>query len=229
MGCFSFICKESALPVASSSFDGDAVKLFLLKDGKVIEEMHGHYDSYGRVFDAKGESFEWDMDWGLVCDLMFSGNESSGIAAVLDKYDEGNIPTKQSEGDPEQGWGENNGGGLKVNNPYHMVYRDDKMFIRRLSEHELGETTNAPQAPSALKNKKKYFRTVIEVEVLSEAPIGDMSIGDIIHEIDHGDFSGKFDTKIQDEELTGKAMADALRDQGSDPEFFQLDDEGEEI
>ena len=53
MGCFSFICKESGLPVASSSFDGDDCRLYLLKNGKVIEEMHGHYDSYGRVFKKK--------------------------------------------------------------------------------------------------------------------------------------------------------------------------------
>ena len=49
MGCFSFVCKESGLPVASSSFSGDACRMYLLKDGKVIEEMRGHYDSYGRV------------------------------------------------------------------------------------------------------------------------------------------------------------------------------------
>jgi hypothetical protein len=72
MGCFSFICKESGLPVASSSFSGDACRLYLLKDGKVIEEMKGHYDSYGRVFKKNNdESFEWKMDWGEVCELMF--------------------------------------------------------------------------------------------------------------------------------------------------------------
>ena len=51
MGCFSFKCKESNKPVASSSFDGDTVRMFLLKQGKVIEEMRGQYDSYGRCFD----------------------------------------------------------------------------------------------------------------------------------------------------------------------------------
>ncbi len=50
MGCFSFICKECEKAVLSNSFAGDKVKLFLLKDGKVIQEMEGQYDSYGRVF-----------------------------------------------------------------------------------------------------------------------------------------------------------------------------------
>jgi len=72
MGCFSFICKESGLPVASDSFSGDAVRLYLLKNGKVIEEMRGHYDSYGRVFKDKQceDSFEWKMHWSDVCDMM---------------------------------------------------------------------------------------------------------------------------------------------------------------
>ena len=37
MGCFSFICKESGLPVASSSFDGDACRLYLLKNDKFYD------------------------------------------------------------------------------------------------------------------------------------------------------------------------------------------------
>jgi hypothetical protein len=123
MGCFSFICKESGLPVASSSFDGDAVRLYLLKDGKVIEEMRGHYDSYGRVFKENNETyFEWNMDWNDVCELMFNSNPGDGIAVVLEKYFTGIIPTTISEQDPDQGWGKRNGGGLLIENPIHIIY-----------------------------------------------------------------------------------------------------------
>jgi len=124
MGCFSFICKESGLPVASSSFDGDACRLYLLKNGKVIEEMRGHYNSYGRVFtDSTFEnSFEWKMDWYDVCDLMFDNDDSNGIAVILEKYFEGNIPTTRSEDDPNQGWGKKNGGRVKIKEPIHIVY-----------------------------------------------------------------------------------------------------------
>jgi hypothetical protein len=124
MGCFSFICKESGLPVASSSFDGDACRLYLLKDGKVIEEMRGHYDSYGRVFtdSTYEDSFEWNMDWHEVCDLMFDKDESNGIAVILEKYFDGTIPTTRSEGDPNQGWGKRNGGRKKIKEPVHIVY-----------------------------------------------------------------------------------------------------------
>ena len=123
MGCFSFMCKESGLPVASSSFDGDAVRMYLLKDGKVIEEMRGHYDSYGRVFKkTNDEHFEWKMDWSEVCKMMFDSNPGNGIAVVLEKYFTGNIPTTISEGDPEQGWGDSNGDGVIIENPIHIVY-----------------------------------------------------------------------------------------------------------
>lgn len=142
MGCFSFICQKSGEPVLSSSFSGDAVHLFLLKNGKVIEHMYGNYDSYGRVFSDKKEdndtsltdvtSFEWAMDWGDVCDLMFSGSKSNGIAAILAPFwKEGDpYPTERSEDDPNQGWGEHDqlltyvgkDIGEKVETPFHKVY-----------------------------------------------------------------------------------------------------------
>lgn len=123
MGCFSFICKESGLPVASSSFDGDAVRMYLLKDGKVIEEMRGHYDSYGRVFKAdKNESFEWKTEWNEVCDLIFTDNKEDGIAVILEKYFSGRIPTTQSDDDRNQGWGDENGGFVKIEQPMHIIY-----------------------------------------------------------------------------------------------------------
>jgi len=124
MGCFSFKCKESGKAVASSSFDGDAVRMYLLRNGKVIEEMRGHYDSYGRVFNSSGDdSFEWDTPWSEVCDLMFDSDESNGIAVVLEKHFKGNIPTTRSEDDRNQGWGKPNGGGVKIKDPIHIGLR----------------------------------------------------------------------------------------------------------
>ena len=123
MGCFSFVCKESGLPVASDSFSGDAVRMYLLRDGNVIEEMRGHYDSYRRVFTTdKEDSFQWSLEWGAVCDLMFTDNEGDGIAVILEKYFTGRIPTTRSESDREQGWGPKNGGRVKIKEPIHIVY-----------------------------------------------------------------------------------------------------------
>lgn len=142
MGCFSFICKKSNEPILSSSFSGDAVHLFLLKDGEVIEYMYGNYDSYGGVFTTELDtrvkhelfkSFKWEMEWVDVCDLMFSGNKSNGIAAILSPFwKEGDpYPTERSKDDPNQGWGEHgqlmgycgNDIGEKVENPFHKIYK----------------------------------------------------------------------------------------------------------
>jgi hypothetical protein len=146
MGCFSFICKKSGEPVLSSSFSGDSVHLFLLKKGKVVEHMYGNYDSYGRVFGNEKDpedksfteetSFNWNIDWGDVCDLMFDEDKSNGIAAILSPYweDGDPYPTKRSESDPNQGWGEHmeligsvsEEIGKKVKKAYHKTYNDGK-------------------------------------------------------------------------------------------------------
>lgn len=104
MGCFSFMCKKCKTSVRSTSMVGENVHLFLLKDGVVVEQMEGGYDSYGRVFDANGDSIEWKMPWSEVCDLMFHPDDSNGIAAIHTRCYNGAIPTKRSDGDPEQGW-----------------------------------------------------------------------------------------------------------------------------
>jgi hypothetical protein len=104
MGCISFLCKECGQGVNSDSFKGEMVKLFLLKDGKVLQEMEGEYDSYGRVFiDSKSpkrlrNSVRWedpspeakrkrgsslvelfldddDDNWGKVCDIIDKGRD----------------------------------------------------------------------------------------------------------------------------------------------------------
>ena len=122
MGCFSFICKESDKPVSSDSFNGDSVRMYLLENGKVIEEMRGEYDSYGRCFDSNGKSMEWKRSWSEVCDLMFSKNDGDGIAVILEEHFNGKIPTTKSEDDPEQGWSSTD---FSIN-PYlkstHIIY-----------------------------------------------------------------------------------------------------------
>ena len=126
MGCFSFLCKVTGKAGLSTSFNGSPVHLFLLKDGKVIEHMHGNYDSYGRVF-----SFEWDMDWGEVCNLMFDPSKKNGIALIHDAYwKEGDpFPIERSQDDPNQGWGDteremDRTTWPKVAKPFHKVFQN---------------------------------------------------------------------------------------------------------
>jgi hypothetical protein len=129
MGCFSFLCKECGNAILSTSFRRQQVKLFLLRNGEVIQEMEGEYDSYGRVFteDLKDSIYwknptpeipleeYWQKDgdtpdnhgyWLRVTDLMFHGDKSNGIAAIHSDCFTGEVPHTRSESDPNQGWGE---------------------------------------------------------------------------------------------------------------------------
>jgi hypothetical protein len=101
------MCKECGKPILSNSYRGQQVKLFLLKNGKVIEKMFGEYDSYGRVFNpSPKEPRKWSMSWSSVCELMCDKNKANGIAAIHAKcYIV--MPKTRSEDDPNQGWGEN--------------------------------------------------------------------------------------------------------------------------
>jgi hypothetical protein len=126
MGCFSFMCKKTGKAGLSTSEDGSPVHLFLLRKGKVIEHMHGNYDSYGRVFKpgpripGPDMSFEWKLDWGEVCDLMFSPNKQNGIALIHDSHWNESLPypIERSESDPDQGWGEETDW-RQIDEPFH--------------------------------------------------------------------------------------------------------------
>jgi hypothetical protein len=80
--------------------------------------------------------------------------------------------------------------------------------------------------------KKKIYRTVIRFEVLSEEPnVTDGMTLDMLYEATMtGDLSGQhLDPEIQDQVLAGKEAVKAIEEQGSDPEFFGLDQEGNDI
>lgn len=74
---------------------------------------------------------------------------------------------------------------------------------------------------------RKFYKTTITLEVLSERPIGNMDIEEIAQEIITGDMSGAHSVDGV-EVLNGKEMAAALLKQDSDPMFFMLTDDGED-
>jgi len=78
-----------------------------------------------------------------------------------------------------------------------------------------------------MKNMRKFFRTRIEVEILSEEePVKDASLSEIAHEIIYGSWSGRHRT-IEEKSLSPKECAKALIEHGSDPSFFGLSESGE--
>jgi hypothetical protein len=78
--------------------------------------------------------------------------------------------------------------------------------------------------------KKTIYKSVIIVEVLSDEPIcGDMLLHEIAEECETGDFSGKHYYKVCNQPIKGIKAAKAIIEQGSSPEFFQMDENGNEI
>lgn len=73
----------------------------------------------------------------------------------------------------------------------------------------------------------KYYKTIIEVEVLSEDPYNPEELEQIAADITTGDCSGKW-TISSSEEVSKEKMTELLIAQGSDPEFLIREDEDEE-
>jgi hypothetical protein len=72
--------------------------------------------------------------------------------------------------------------------------------------------------------QRKFYKTKVVVEVLHEGPIEFDNLRELQALIDD-DCSGKYVIHSA-EPLTGKQMAEEAIAQGSDPEFFQIDENG---
>lgn len=79
------------------------------------------------------------------------------------------------------------------------------------------------------KSARKFYRTVYTVEVLSETPITRLlDLNEINYMITYGDCSGSI--QIQENgEIDSTIAAKLLIAQGSDPEFFRIDENGNDI
>ena len=78
--------------------------------------------------------------------------------------------------------------------------------------------------------KKKIYKTVISYTILSEEPYFDMRLSDIIYNCEEGSFiGGKFMTTTINDELIGENAVNEIKELGSMPDFFMMDDDGEEI
>ena len=80
-------------------------------------------------------------------------------------------------------------------------------------------------------SNRKFYRYTFTYEVLAEREfdLGDFaSMADIEHEAVFGDFSGRRgETTV--EVVDGAVMARLLQEHASDPEFFQLDEHGNDL
>lgn len=82
---------------------------------------------------------------------------------------------------------------------------------------------------SRLASKRTFYRTVVQIEILSEEPTDfDNDLEAISEAITTGDCSGTVAETTTNEKVDGPTMAKLLKAQGSDPSFFQLTDDGED-
>jgi len=78
--------------------------------------------------------------------------------------------------------------------------------------------------------KKRIYKTVISYTILSEEPYTDMSLSEIEDECSTGRcIGGKLKTTILNLEVVGKKAVEQINELGSDPEFFMMDCEGNDI
>lgn len=78
--------------------------------------------------------------------------------------------------------------------------------------------------------EKKLYRTVIRFEVLSDEPIdiANMNLSNIVNETIFGGWSGNVQIKTENEVIRGRDAVLCVLEHGTDPEFFGMDNDGNE-
>lgn len=75
-------------------------------------------------------------------------------------------------------------------------------------------------------NETKYYRNVVQVEILSDRPWGDVvDLEEINYQITNGDSSGRLNHTVIDEQVSAEQMAELLTAQGSEPSFLIAEDD----
>jgi ABC-type antimicrobial peptide transport system ATPase subunit len=77
--------------------------------------------------------------------------------------------------------------------------------------------------------KRKFFKTKIEIEILSEEPFEWNNLDDIKYALTEGHCSGVVKEVGHYKPLNGKQVVKELIKHGSDPECFQLNSKGNDI
>jgi len=76
--------------------------------------------------------------------------------------------------------------------------------------------------------KRKFYKTVFKLTVISETPVEDDDLESLNFDITYGDCSGSVE-RTSDVEINGAQAARELLAQASDPGFFMLTDKGEDV
>lgn len=79
--------------------------------------------------------------------------------------------------------------------------------------------------------KKTIYKNTVTIDILSDEPLSDdeINLEHIKHQITEGDWSGDLKWGTKNLGIVGQRAASEIMLQGSDPEFFGMDEEGNEI
>ena len=82
-----------------------------------------------------------------------------------------------------------------------------------------------------MQSKRKFYKTELKVIIVSEDPVPeDMSLSEIGHEGERGDYVVNSNRIASgNEQIDAKQAARVLLDTGSEPEFFNLTEDGEDL
>ncbi len=78
-------------------------------------------------------------------------------------------------------------------------------------------------------SKRTFYRTIIQIEVLSESPYSSTDLEKIYLDISEGAQSGEVTIITDSEEMDSKTCVAKLKEQGSEPDFFLLDEHGHDL
>ena len=91
------------------------------------------------------------------------------------------------------------------------------------------ELLYCPYCGTKYGSPRKFYRQVFEIEVLIEGePLQSPNLEEIRYQITEGHCSGVVEETVC-REVTSREMASLLWAQGSDPGFFMLDEDGNDI
>lgn len=80
--------------------------------------------------------------------------------------------------------------------------------------------------------KKKLYKTIVQVEILSEEPVNDdfcNNLSGIAYEIQRGDMSGIIETTLMNKEVIGEEAVKEVNRHGTGTDFFMMDEDGNEF
>jgi hypothetical protein len=77
---------------------------------------------------------------------------------------------------------------------------------------------------------KKLYKSVLKIEVLSEEPLDEnIDMESILYKTQFGDYSGRKTWESGNIEVVGVEAVKECDLHGTDPEFFQMDEQGFEL